>query len=474
VKDKRVYLGHIRDAIVRRIVLPAHEALLQRPTMSILRSLEEGAAGSESDAGAYQSGRIASLLEHARLRVPFWQELSQRNGRDLPVLTRAAVRAHLDSMRWQGAPGKLIRHRSSGTTDDNLDFYLDRQRQGWHRALRMRALARLGIEVGEKQLHFWPHFGLGGASGAMKDAARVVRDRLTNDAVFDLRPMGDARLDEALAWLEAYKPALVVGYPSWLHALARRRLSAGGRPPRARPRLVLSTGELLYEFQRASIESAFGARVVEEYGSQDVGLIASEDATGRWRVNWEHVAIELLRDGGPAAPGEMGEIVVTNLHSQVMPFIRYATGDVVTVPADPPLTEQAALTTLPRIEGRASDVLIGADGRPRSNRGLIDTLVRETGRSEFSLHQTAPERIVCMTIRDGGCCGQEEKVADLLRSLLGGALRVEWRIGSAFRPLRSGKRRYACSPVAHALLAHDRESGMPLARTWPQRVLDEA
>jgi phenylacetate-CoA ligase len=272
--------------------------------------------------------------------------------------------------------------------------------------------------------------------------------------------------------VDRYRPAVIIGYPSWLFALAQRRLGTAARRRVAEPRFMLSTGELLYEFQRQAIESAFGSRVVEEYGSQDVGQIASEDEAGSWRVNWEHVVVEVLRNGAAASAGETGEVVVTNLHSHVMPFIRYATGDVVTLPGAAPPRTAPGFTTIPRLEGRASDLLVGVDGRLCSNRDLVDMLVRETNVTNFSLHQTTPDRILCLTTREHGWVGQEALVADLLRSQLGPSLQVDWRIGSAFRPLKSGKRRYVCSPVAQSLVAHDRESGMFLSRAFPQRVLD--
>jgi hypothetical protein len=79
-----------------------------------------------------------------------------------------------------------------------------------------------------------------------------------------------------------------------------------------------------------------------------------------------------------------------------------------------------------------------------------------------------------MTVRENGWVGHEGIVTDVLRSILGRSLRVEWKIGAAFQPLKSGKRRYICSSLALAALAHDRESGMFLSRAWPQRVLDAA
>jgi phenylacetate-coenzyme A ligase PaaK-like adenylate-forming protein len=166
--------------------------------------------------------------------------------------------------------------------------------------------------------------------------------------------------------------------------------------------------------------------------------------------------------------------VITGLHSHAMPFLRYATGDVARVPVEAAPIPAAGLRTLAPIEGRTSDLAVTTDGRLYSNRELVDTLVRETGVTEFSVHQTSPDRILCMTLRQHGWLGQEGKVTELLRSMLGRALQVDWKVGAAFQPLKSGKRRYVCSPVAQTLIAHDRESGMFLSRAWPQRVLDAA
>jgi phenylacetate-CoA ligase len=479
-------------ALVRNIIFPTHEALMGRRTCSIVRALAQTSAMPNVSIARYQRDRVAGLCEHARSVSSYWRErlarpsdvqapdhavptqVAQSLSADCegPVLTRAEIRRCREAMRCPPLSGKLIHHSSSGTTDDNLVFYLDRQRQAWDRASRIHALQRLGVSQGEKQLHFMPQYPSGARLGVFKDAARSVRDRLTRDPAFDPRPMTPERLDAGLAFLDRYQPALLVGYPSVLFALARRRLESGARRRQAGLRYVLSTGELLYEFQRRAIEAAFDARVVEEYGSQEVGVIASEDASGAWRVNWQHVAVEILRNGRPAHAGETGEIIITSLHSYAMPFIRYATGDVLTVTSHSRM--QLDQYSLPRIEGRTSDLLVTTDGRLQSNRELVDLLVAETGVTEFSLHQTAPDHVLCMTLRDRGWIDHEGKVAELLRGLLGRALRIDWRIGTAFLPLKSGKRRYVCSSVAQSILAHDRESGMFLSRAWPQRVLDAA
>jgi phenylacetate-CoA ligase len=477
-------------ALVRKLFYPTHEALMGRRTLAVLHDLTRTAALSEEEMAEYQAQQSRVLGEHACAASPYWRARLDEcaptsHHRALapaplalftahaPILTRAEIRRHREGMRCPTDRGKLIHHSSSGTTDDNLVFYLNRERQAWDRAARIHALSRLGVALGEKQLHFMPQFGAGGPWEPVKNVARRTRDRLTSDPAFDLRPHSFERLDAALAFLRSYRPAVIVGYPSWLFGLAQHALRTKTDIVTPGLRYVLSTGELLYAFQRKRIESVFGVRVVEEYGSQEVGVIASEDESGQWIVNRANVVVEVLRNGRAGHPGEMGEVIVTSLHSTAMPFVRYATGDVANVSRDTGCLT-AGLRTLPPIEGRTSDLLVTTDGRVQSNRELVDTLVREIGSVEFSLHQTAPDRLLCMTIRNGGWVGKEEKVTDVLRSILGRSLQVEWKVGAAFQLLKSGKRRYICSPVAQSVLAHDRESGMFLSRAWPQRVLGAA
>ena len=371
----------------------------------------------------------------------------------VPVLTRTEICRNREAMRWQSAPGKILIHRSGGTTDDNLTFYWGRGRQSWDRAMRYRGLGRHGIRPGDRVLHIWPRYPARNPWDQLKHRASDWRDRLTNDEVIDLRPMSAERLDAVLRYCAGYRPVLLIGYPSWLSALAERIRAAHPRFRLSGLRLILCTGEVLFAFQRRLIAETFGVPVVQEYGSQDAGLIANEDPAGILRLNAEQMVVEVLRDGAPAAAGELGEVVVTHFYTEVMPFIRYATGDVVRRLAES-RAEQTGLPVFPSPEGRTSDVLATTAEEPCPMRPVVEFLVEHAGLREFSLYQPQPDHLVVLVIEEPGAASRGRSEAEaILRSFLGRNLRVEWRGGQRFEPFTSGKKRFVCSPAGMRLLA---------------------
>jgi phenylacetate-CoA ligase len=92
---------------------------------------------------------------------------------------------------------------------------------------------------------------------------------------------------------------------------------------------------------RARIEQAWDATVVDHAGGSEIGAwgFGSSDGTGLHVIETEFIAEVIhfenndctgfLADGVPAAEGEPGELVLTNLGRRGGPAIRYRTGDIV-------------------------------------------------------------------------------------------------------------------------------------------------
>jgi phenylacetate-CoA ligase len=116
-----------------------------------------------------------------------------------------------------------------------------------------------------------------------------------------------------------------LGTPSFLHTLLAKARDEG-TPLRIEAAFVVA--EMLPESLRAELETGFGVRVLQGYGTADLGCLAYEcPEKGGWHLHPE-VIVELLDpvSGEPADPGQPGEVVAT-IFDDAYPLVRFATGD---------------------------------------------------------------------------------------------------------------------------------------------------
>jgi phenylacetate-CoA ligase len=124
--------------------------------------------------------------------------------------------------------------------------------------------------------------------------------------------------------------------PVLLHDLAKHE----GLDPRqvfATVRVVFCGGAVLPPALRRAIEHDWEARVVEIYGSNETMLMGVGCPSGRLHLCTELLEMEVLdpRTHQPVPLGQPGVMTVTSLVHEVMPLVRYFTGDLVRVAAEP-------------------------------------------------------------------------------------------------------------------------------------------
>ncbi|MEP9360423.1 hypothetical protein [Sphingomonas sp. KR3-1] len=128
---------------------------------------------------------------------------------------------------------------------------------------------------------------------------------------------------------------------NYLHTLTEALLARGIVPREAFPDmhgLFIAAEGYPLEWA-AKIEEHWGCRLQEGYGSTQLngfggstasaGVFGANGARGLIRLfEWEHL-IEIVDPGtgSPVAPGELGEMVVTNLSVEGSPAVRFRTGD---------------------------------------------------------------------------------------------------------------------------------------------------
>ena len=148
-------------------------------------------------------------------------------------------------------------------------------------------------------------------------------------------PAGGMSSETRLQLLDTLRPDVVCCTPTYALRLVEVARDTGVDLVGGRTRAIVVAGEPggSIPATRAQIEQGWGARVIDHHGLTEVGPVSFEcwDTPGALHLNECQFICELLDPAGdtPVAPGEPGELVVTNLGRTASPVIRYRTRDIV-------------------------------------------------------------------------------------------------------------------------------------------------
>lgn len=311
---------------------------------------------------------------------------------DLPVLDRATVKAHSKEFPTPEAVGRNIRPAlTGGSTGEPLRTMHD---------ARIPTLA-----LGWRMYSWWD-------VQPYDDLARVGRWNFDRTAelinAVSWWPTRQVHLDAALLSeetmtsfhraLNRVRPRLLEGYVgallSFADFLQERGLSVSA------PRAVATTAAPLTAGARRRLEEAFGAPVHDEYRGSEMGWMAGECS----RRDGLHIFSDVLRievldaEGRPAAPGEVGDLAITDLRNRVFPLIRYRTGDRGALREEPcPCGRSLPLMEAPL--GRTVDVLRLPSGAVLAHRLTAMFSAHPDSVRLFQIHQLADRSITLHVVR---------------------------------------------------------------------------
>lgn len=221
--------------------------------------------------------------------------------------------------------------------------------------------------------------------------------------------------DEWLAVFSKWGPQVLVGRMTTLKLLAEAAERTGDR--RLRPKLLFSSAEMLDEGSRRYMAGVFGAKVLDYYYSFEGGCLAWEcESCGGYHVNSDSVILEILdtESGRPAAVGEPGEVVITNLQSQAMPFIRYRQGDLAVLSGSKPVCGRP-FPLIESIQGRKEDLLVLPSGRKIPSQPVATAFLSVPGIKAWRVIQDRPDRLLALVERDERFTPDVQR--DLIREL---------------------------------------------------------
>ncbi len=438
-------------------LFPFYEGWLRgRRTPGLRRALERSQWVSAERLREQQWEALRRVLFHASAEVPYYREAWAALGirpeavadpedfRCLPILTKEVIRTRRADLVAATHRGRNTVKSTGGSTGVPVHFEHDRGSYEWRIATRMRGYGWAGYEDGERALYVW---GVPVGNPPWRQRFKeglhhaILRQRYVNSFRFS-----EDRLAACLRTMQRFRPRFVVAYTMPIYQLARFVLDRGLRA--WRPQAILTGAEKLYPPQRAAIAAAFGCPVFNTYGSREFMLIASECPERQGlHLSAENLYVEVMRDGRPAKPGELGELVVTDLHNYGMPFIRYAIGDV-GIASDRRCPCGRGLPLLEDVEGRVLDLIVTPDGRMVPGEFFPHLMKEFSEVRQFQVVQMSRDRVAISLVLAHPLV--EDRLAYLRREILavlGGELALELRFVDEIPLTASGKHRVTVSRI---------------------------
>lgn len=353
----------------------------------------------------YQLSQLRKILTLAYEKTGFYRKSFQSVGFEpgdfksladlerLPTIDKVTVRENAEQMLARPLTDRSMDLvTTGGTSGEPMRFYMPSSRSAPEFAHLTNCWTRVGYQPG--------------------DVFAVLRGRVitkpTNGMYYQYDPlfryhyystfhMSPDDLRRYLAHMNEVQPKFLHAYPSSLFALLEFAASEGIVLPKSL-RAVLFESEALFPHQRALFQKKLSVPTFSCYGHSEKLIMAGQcEKSEEYHVVPSYGYCEVLDESGvPVANGEKGELTGTGFINDVMPFIRYRTGDIATRGGDqcPACGRQHMM--LKEIQGRwGQEFLVSRDGHTLISMTSLN-LHDDTfdGIARFQFQQSEPGKVV--------------------------------------------------------------------------------
>jgi len=262
----------------------------------------------------YQSMMLKKLLNHASENVnyfktiigsDFYKDKFNDNGlQEIPILTKDLIRENFENLISNDHQKRTWFYTTSGgSTGEPLKIMQDDQTVKWSNIGHYYYCKdMLGVdEPRAKKIILWGNErDIFGQKTSLKDRlfSKITKTLLLNGYL-----MTEENMERYINTINSYKPQFIRGYASCLYELSK--FAEKKYMPLHSPDFIESTSENLTPEMREKIESTFGTRVSDFYGSREVRSIAGECEEGNLHLfNFKNYVEILDKDDKPVKRGE--------------------------------------------------------------------------------------------------------------------------------------------------------------------------
>tara|TARA_Y200000002_G_scaffold382795_1_gene401355 strand:- start:574 stop:1851 length:1278 start_codon:yes stop_codon:yes gene_type:complete len=336
----------------------------------------------EEEIEKYQVSKIKSLLIKASREISFYKNLFWEINFDpykfdnldelkrIPILDKDTIRNNYSALISGLRSKNSIQLSTSGTSGERLTVYTSPSQWMIEQAAIWRQWTMAGYRFRDKMAIIRSY-------SPKKEEPLYKKDYLRNWLYISPYHLDEANSKVFLNLLKHWKPKFIRGYPSSIFLLSRYAEKFNIRLNSLRA--IFTASEKLTKDHRQQIENSFGVKVFDHYGQAEITVMIHEwdDHSGLRNLNYYGYP-EFI----PTENNNIYKLIATNLHNDVMPLIRYDTGDLVEISNE---SKNSKKPNIKEIYGRSDDFLSHHNGydMPSVNFYTYFSNIKEVKRFQF-------------------------------------------------------------------------------------------
>lgn len=305
---------------------------------------------------------LHELIDFAREHTSYYRNTKGYELRSFPIMNKATLLEHYDEIKVApneipGQQGEVHIQTTSGSTGTPFKIPQDtlkRQR----RIAELKYFGKIvGFRTHDKLIHLrtWNRW--------QQKTAKQIKSE--NIIPFDIAIMDDASLKHLCELTMSEKAICLRGYASSLGKLAEYADGKGYQFPHLK--IAIAGAEALQDDTRALYKRVMKSEIISQYANEECGIMAQEriptkesDNSMYWNYSGYYFEVLKFDCDEPAEYGELGRIVITDLHNYAFPLIRYDNGD--TAVLLPPDSYSRGYPVLGKLFGRRFDITYSTTG----------------------------------------------------------------------------------------------------------------
>jgi phenylacetate-CoA ligase len=401
---------------------------------------------SRQELDGYENETLVRMLQQAVATVPYYRELHRQGKfpieqvksvadiKYLPMVPKSELRSNPEQFVDERYPLEdLTVISTTGTTGTPLRIYCNanvRQRNyAFHdrfltmsgidkNGLRATIGGRIVVRSADRNPPFWRH------------------SYFQKNVLFSSYHLNDGTIGLYIDKLKSLRPDYIDTYPSSIYSIAshakKHAISLRGIT-----KAIVTSGETLFEDQKAVIEEQLGVSVFDQYGCAEMSVLVTSCAHGTYHVHSDFGILEIMNSSGePAREGEEGEIVCTGYINDVMPLIRYRIEDRA-VAGRRSCPCGSALPTVARVLGRDDDVILTPGG---DRIGRLSPVLKGFPVIEAQYVQEKLGEMKVVVVPDAAYGKDDEaRLVRELRLRVGNEIRIEFQYVERIERSKGGK-----------------------------------